>query len=213
LPVIVKGFNFPYSDKLIPVEEITCIVGYENGGQALLCLPDNSSTPKPFPLDTPYTLVFSEEKTKAPPLPEVYRQAIANIPSFNLASPRDGVSFGVHAFLDWAEALESGRFDDIPVADLDIWRDYGAYLCIIATNVFHPHFLNRAKELCPDIEELPAISAVFEKMRSHINEFMGLEGGFGMEEYKLKDRNLLRPICEMIRKYAGFYNELLAVFR
>ena len=33
-----------------------------------------------------------------------------------------------------------------------------------------------------------------------------------MEEYKLKDRELMRPVCEMIRKDAGFYNELLAAF-
>ncbi|WP_058304169.1 helix-turn-helix domain-containing protein [Gorillibacterium timonense] len=213
LPVIVKGLGFPFEGRLYPVEEISCIVGYENGGQVLLYLPDTSTTPTPFPLDIPYTLVFSEEKKKAPTLPEVYRQAIANIPSLNLASPRNGVSFGAHAFLDWAEALENGKFDDIPVEDLDCWPHYGAYLCIIASNVSCPHFLNRAKELCPDIKELPAINAVMEKMCAHMDEFCRLEGGFGMEEYKLKDRELMQPVCEMIRKYAGFYNELLAAFR
>ena len=138
---------------------------------------------------------------------------VTNIPLFNLSSPRDGISFGAHAFLDWADAFENGKFDNIPVEDLDNWPHYSAYLCIIATNVSHPHFLNRAKELCPDIKELSVISAIFEKMRSQINEFMGLEGGFGMEEWKLKDRELMRPVCEMIRKYAGFYNELVAAFR
>ena len=210
LPVIVKGFSFLFEDKLYPVEEISCIVGYENGGQVLLYLPDTSTTPIPFPLDIPYTLVFSEEKRKAPTLPEVYRQAITNIPLLNLASPRDGVSFGAHAFLDWAEALENGKFDDVPVEDLDLWPHYSAYLCIIASNVSCPHFLNRAKELCPDMKQLTAINAVMEKMRAHMDEFCRLEGGFGMDEYKLKDRELLRPVREMIRKYAGFYNVLLA---
>jgi len=213
LPVIVKGFSIPFNGNLYPVEEISCIVGYENSGQDLLFLPDSSATPIPFSLDIPYTLVFSEEKKKAPTLTDVYRQVIANIPLFNLASPRNGISFGAHAFLDWADALENGKFNDIPVEDLDNWPHYGTYLCIIATNVSHPHFLNRANELCPDIKELSAISAIFEKMRSHINEFMGLEGGFGMEERKLKDRELMRPVCEMIHKYAGFYNELVAAFR
>lgn len=213
LPVIVKGFDIPFNGNLYPVEEISCIVGYENNGQDLLYLPDTSATPIPFPrLDIPYTLVFSEEKKKTPTLPEVYRQAIANIPSLNLASPRDGISFGAHAFLDWAEALENGKFDDIPVEDLDCWPHYGAYLCIIASNVSCPHFLNRANKLCPDIRELPAINAVMEKMRTHMDEFRGLEGGFGMEEYKLKDRELMRPVCEIIRKYAAYYNELLAAF-
>jgi hypothetical protein len=50
-------------------------------------------------------------------------------------------------------------------------------------------------------------------MHAHMNEFMGLEGGFGMDVRKLKDCELMRPVCEMIRKYAGFYNELLAAFR
>ena len=213
LPVIVKGFSIPFNGKLYPVEEISCIVGYENGGQTLLFLPDTSDAPIPFALDIPYTLVFSEDKKKAPTLPEVYRQVIANVPLFNLASPRDGVSFGAHAFLDWADALENGKFDDIPVEDLDNWPHYGAYLCIIATNAYHPHYLDRATALCPDIKELPAIGAVMEKMRAHIDEFTALEGGFGIEEYKWKDRDLMRPVCEMIRKYAGFYNELLAAFR
>ncbi len=212
LPVIVKGFNFPFKDKLYPVEEISCVVGYENGGQVLLYLPDTSSTPTSFPLDIPYTLVFSEEKKKAPTLPEVYHKAIANIPLLNLASTRDDVSFGAHAFLDWADALENGKFDNVPVEDLDLWPHYSAYLCIIASNVSCPHFLNRAKKLCPDIKELPAIDAIMEKMHTHIGEFCNIEGGFGMEEYKLKDRELMRPVCEMIRKYAGFYNELLAAF-
>lgn len=212
LPVIVKGFNFPYSEKLIPVEEITCIVGYENGGQTLLCLSDTSAIPRSFPLDTPYTLLFAEEKKKAPTLPEVYRQAIANISLLNLASPRDGVSFGAHAFLDWAENIENGAYDDILDDELDIWRDYGEYLCIIATNVFCPNFLNRAKELCPDIKELPAINAIMEKMHAHIDEFIGLEGGFGMDVRKLKDLELMRPVCKMIRRYATYYNELLATF-
>ena len=212
LPVIVKWFSFPFHDKLYPVEEISCVVGYENGGQVLLYLPDTSTTPRPFPLNIPYTLVFSEEKKKALALPEVYRQAIANIPLLNLASPQDGVSFGVHAFLDWADALENGKFDDIPVEDLDNWPHYGAYLCIIAINVSCPHFLNRAKELCPDVKELQAIKAVMDKMRVHMSEFCGIEGGIGMEEYKLKDRELMRPVHELICKYAGFYNELLAVF-
>ena len=212
LPVIVKGFSIPFGGKLYPIEEISCIVGYENGGQSLLFLPDTSATPIPFTLDIPYTLVFSEEKKKAPTLPEVYRQVIANIPLLNLASPRNGASFGVHAFLDWAEALENGKFNSIPVEDLDIWPHYGAYLCMIATNVHHPHFLNKAKELCPNIKELSAIETVIEKMRTHINEFMSIEGGFGMDAYKLKDRDLMRPVCDMIRKYASYYNELLSVF-
>ena len=213
LPVIVKGFSIPFNGKLYPVEEISCIVGYENDGEVLLFLPDTSDVPIPFALDIPYTLVFSEEKKKAPTLPEVYRQVITNISLLNLAPPRNGISFGVHAFLDWADALESGKFDDVHVDDLDNWPHYGAYLCIVATNTYHPHFLNKAKELCPDIKELSAIDTVIKKMREHINEFMGLEGGFGMEEYKLKDRELMNPICEMIRKYAGFYNELLAAFK
>ena len=145
-------------------------------------------------------------------MPEVYHKAIANIPLLNLASTRDDVSFGAHAFLDWADALENGKFDNVPVEDLDLWPHYSAYLCIIASNVSCPHFLNRAKKLCPDIKELPAIDAIMEKMHTHIGEFCNIEGGFGMEEYKLKDRELMRPVCEMIRKYAGFYNELLAAF-
>jgi len=213
LPVIVKGFSIPFNGKLYPVEEISCIVGYENNGQVMFFLTDISDTPIPFRLDIPYTLVFSEDKIITPTLPEVYRKVISNIPVFNLLSPRDGVSFGVHAFLDWADGLENGKFDDIPDDELDNWPHYGAYLCIIATNVFHPHYLDKAKELCPDMKELPAITAIIEKMRSHIEEFMGLEGGFGIEEWKLKDRELMRPICEMIRCYAGFYNELMAIFK
>ena len=213
LPVIVKGFSIPFNGKLYPVEEISCIVGYENGGQVPLFLTDTSATPVPFQLDIPYTLVFSEEKKKAPTLPEVYRQVISNISLFNLSPPRDGISFGVHAFLDWADAFENGKFDEIPDEELDNWPHYGAYLCIITTNVFHPHYFSKAKELCPDIKELLAISAVIDKMRLYIDKFMSLEGGFGIEEWKFKDRTLMKPICEMIRKYAGFYNELLAAFK
>jgi len=212
LPVIVKGFSIPFDGQLYPVEEISCIVGYANNGQELLFLGDKSATPIPFSFDIPYTLVFSEEKQQAPMLEEVYRQAIANIPHLNLVSPKNGVSFGTHAFLDWADGLENGKFDDVPVEELDNWSHYGAYLCIIASNASNPHFLNRAKELCPEIKELPVISEIIEKMQSHLNEFYSLEGGFGIEEYKLKDRELMKPICAMIRKYASFYNELLAIF-
>ncbi|MCE5259644.1 MAG: AraC family transcriptional regulator [Chloroflexi bacterium] len=212
LPVIVKGFNVLWSDRIWLVEEISCVVGYENGGETLLFLPEESITPTAFSFDIPLTLVFVEGKKLAPALPDIYRQAIANIPVHNVASPRDGVSFGVQAFLDWAENIENGTFDDVPTEDIDIWRHYGEYLCIIASNVCCPHFLNRAKELCPDVKELAAIDAIIKKMDADIYTFMGLEGGFGMEKHKLKDHELMRPVCAMIRKFASYYNDLLAIF-
>lgn len=212
LPVIVKGLNVFWSDRIWLVDEISCVVGYENGGETLLFLPDDTATPTAFSLDIAYALVFVEEKTQAPALPDVYRQAIANIPALNVAPPRDGVSFGVQAFLDWAENIENGRFDDVPTDEIDIWRHYGEYLCIIASNVCCPFFLNRAKELCPDVKELAAIDVVMQKMDADIHAFMGLAGGFDMNKPTLKDREAMRPACEMIRQFAAHYNEFLAIF-
>jgi hypothetical protein len=178
----------------------------------LLFLPEDSVTPTAFSFDIPYTLVFAEGKKQAPALSDIYRQAIANIPVLNLVPPLDGVSFGVQAFLDWAENIENGTFDAVPTEDIDIWRHYGEYLCIIASNVCCPHFLNRAKELCPDVKELAAIDAILKKMEADIYTFMSLEGGFGMEKHKLKDRESMRPVCDMIRKFASYYNDLMAIF-
>jgi hypothetical protein len=52
-----------------------------------------------------------------------------------------------------------------------------------------------------------------DKMRVNMTEFRSIGGGFGMVEKNMRDRKLMQPVCEMIRKYAGFYNELLAAFR
>jgi hypothetical protein len=212
LPVIVKGFNPFWHDRTWMVEEVSCIVGYENGGEILHFLSEDSVTPTALPSGVPYTLVFVEEKKQAPTLPDTYRQAIANIPILNIMPPRDGVSFGVQAFHDWAENIENGAFDAIPTDDVDIWRYHGEYLCIIASNVCCPHFLNRAKQICPDIKELAAIDVIMKKMRIDIHTFMGLEGGFGMEKHKLKDRESMRPVCKMIRKFASYYKDFLAIF-
>lgn len=216
VPVIAKGFDFTMSGKTYRNMDIGCIIGYENAGEAFFYLSQDSVTPsphmahdsitpRPFVLDSSYCLVFAGEKKEAPPLASVYREAIMNIPRLNAMPERDGVSFGTRAYEDWAADLENGKFDDMPVDELDFWPHYGGYLVILATNVFGQHFTQRAMEACSDLTALSEIPPIIREM-SEVCDFSTVGGGFDMEPQRLQDRKHMEPICKLIRKCAA-YNE------
>ncbi len=116
VPVIAKGFDFPlppWRGKTYQNIDIGCIVGYENEGETLLYISQDSVIPsphmandslilRPFVLDPSYCLVFAGKKKPAPPLANVYTEAIWNIPRLNKMPERDGI------FLE-RKRLNSGR--------------------------------------------------------------------------------------------------------
>jgi hypothetical protein len=115
-----------YIDKGVPVLSYTgkssgVIVGYEDYGKTLLLIQGNSAEPKRL---TPaeaiehgenngfYGWLFVGEKKKDIPLAQIYRNAVKAIPEL-LITQHDNFSCGAQAFRDWADEIESGRYDTV----------------------------------------------------------------------------------------------------
>lgn len=220
IPVIAKGFDFTMNGKTHRNIDIGCIVGYEDAGQTLLYVSQDSVTPsphmaqdpivaRPFRLGTSFSLVFAGEKTQAPPLAAVYREAILNVRRLNNLPDRDGVSFGTKAFEQWATDLEEGRLESVPVEQLDFWQHYGGYLVILLTNMYGQHFTQRAIEACSDLTGLSQVPSIIQEM-TQVCDFSSVGGGLDMDPGKLRDRKHMKPICEVIRRCAAYNERIIA---
>jgi hypothetical protein len=219
VPVIAKGFDFSMGGKTYRNIDIGCIVGYVNAGETLLSISQDSVIPsphmandpiipRPFVLDPSYCLVFAGKKNQAPPLANVYTEAIRNIPRHNTMPERDGIFFGTKAFEQWATDLENGKFGSISEDKLDFWPHYGEYLVILYTNIFGQHFTQRAIDICPELTVLSEVLSIIKEM-SKVCDFTAAGGGFDMEPRKLKDHKHMEPICKLIRKCASYNQRIV----
>jgi hypothetical protein len=219
VPVIAKGFDFTMNGKTHRNMDIGCVIGYENDGETFLYLSQDSVipsphmaqdplTPRPFTLDSSYGLVFAGGKKQAPPLADVYREAIMNVPRLDAMPERDGVAFGTKAFERWASDLEEGKLDALPTGTLDFWQHYGGYLAVLYTNMYGQHFTRRAIEACPDWTALSEIPPIVKEM-SMVCAFPPVGGGFDMEPRRLKDRKYMEPICKVIRRCADYTKKVI----
>ncbi len=215
-----------YIDKGIPVlskgcegtGEFSVICGYENGGEAFLYLKGDDKAPTPYKSDftchlgLPTGLVFAGEKKQAPPLADVYRKAVMSIPSYITMPPENGLTFGKQAFDDWADSFLDDRFKGKSDKELDVWKIHGTYLCISGTNGCSREFLRKAQTLCPDMEIIPHLLPIYEKMQNHWEELQHMEGGFGIPVQTLTDKGKMLPVANKIRELGKCCDEILEVF-
>jgi len=154
-------------DRGIPVIRYWCgwhvCVGYEDGGQTLLCMTDNSEEPyrvtaqelfeggqehrDGFPW---FGWIFVGEKKEQKDLRQLYRDAICNLPKL-LTTKTDEYCFGAEAFRAWADEIESGKYDSMKPEEFDAWVMHTNYVCCMATNSGGSQiFMRKALDLNPD---------------------------------------------------------------
>jgi len=161
-------------DSGVPVIRYWCgwhvCVGYENGGQTLLCMTGDNEEPYRVTAEELFEggqehedafhwfgWIFVGEKAEQKELRQLYRDAVLNLPKL-LTTKTDGYCFGAEAFRALADTLESDRFDSGKPEGFNAWDTYTVYTCNLATNSGGCQgFLQKAMELNPDLAFLTEV--------------------------------------------------------
>ena len=222
-----------YIDKGIPV--IRCggstgvFVGYEDYGEILLYITGNSSQPERIELDKVFEpkpfhgyeyvsgWIFVGDNKESRPIAEIYRRAIKDIiPMQNIKT--ETYCFGPEAFRAWARDIENGKFDRMTTEDFDTWCDHTNYVCVLATNGSCCHgFLQKARELNPDMSFLEELSNLYKKMKYMANgdpdSLEALISGFNVTLVVLQDKEKRAKIAAKIREFADVTDEAVRIIR
>lgn len=215
-----------YIDKGIPVISIKqhwppwCVyVGYEEYGQKLLMLTDNLSIPHCISVDEVFgdcadlTWVFIGDRKKTIGLAEAYKDALAAIPHL-FSMKNEKFCCGAEAFYAWASRIESGYFDQLSEETFKKWEMYTSNICNMATNgCCAVTFLNRVKELNPDLRFIDDIIQQYETL-AHIwekddgKDLESIGAGFNISLDMLKDQNRRLFIVNRLREAGNCMNRV-----
>jgi hypothetical protein len=210
LPVIGKGFNNCWDNKAQMTDEVSCIVGYTDNGRTFFRLPEEATNLMPINLEDEYSykLVFVGDKTAAPSLADVYKNTFFNIPNLLTLPPLNGVSFGIQAFIDWANAVVSD-FYDIAESEFDCWRVYTIYVCNLATNLFSKQFIDRTFDLNPELAYIkPDFDEIYADMEKTYVKLKEQGGEFNITYETLQNKDKRKAIAETIAMFGHHFDNL-----
>lgn len=216
-----------YINKDIPVITHGCentrnfsiICGYENKGKTLLLLIEDAKTPAKSKnvLDHSRGLLFVGDKKQAPPIADVYRKAVMNILVYMSMQPKGGLVFGKQAFEAWADGLlcDDSVFEGRTDKEMDElrWRYHCALLCIAGTNGCSRGFLAKALSFNPDMEVIPKLAPVYERMQSIYEEISNMQGGFFIPYENLKNAEMRRAVSTKIHEFNKCYDEIQEIMK
>ena len=169
-------------------------------------------------------LIFIKDKKERLPLAEVYRKTVMDIPEMLNRSESKDFSFGIKAFIDWANSFQNGMFDKISVDDplwythdcntFSCWNTHGNYLCMLGTNLCANGFLERALQLNPDMKFIEKLFPLFQRHNGDgFHSLLGMERGFGIHPKVIKDKNRMKPVSGKILETSRILDEILDVFK
>jgi hypothetical protein len=211
IPVIARG-SIP-KDRDDAFTYYIPICGYEEYGKSLLCLFDNSDEPEKIDAaDMPGDWIFAGAKKKDADLKALYRQTVLDMPKLIRKNDISNCSFGAQAFLDWADDIENGRFDNVTPDYFNKWRDHDTYVCMLATNASCMDFLERVREQNPDFVLVERVMDQFRRMKELWGELEAVGGGFNATLENLKDREKRTVIADKIREFADNYDKIFELF-
>lgn len=219
IPVIGKGFYSVFHDVELPTSEVSCIIGYEDEGERFYRMTEESTDLVAFTLDDalPYAFVFAGEKKEAPPVAQVYRDALRIAPELMRTPPLDShdVYFGNGAFEQWARMLESGFYhmtkEEYEATNaIASWRYYCIYICIIATNIFSKrHTTDRAVRLNPDLASLaPLLDREYKALDGIEKELQAAGGDFNVTYEVLQDAGKCKELARIMRKFPVVFTRI-----
>jgi len=225
IPVIGKGFNWTLENgDVLPTDEISCVIGYENDGDCFYRLPEEATDLIPFTLDDdlPYTFVFIEGKKDAPPIADVYRKALMVAPGLMRTppDPSKDVFFGNEAFEQWARTMEGDFYDKIDYEannGINVWRSYGTYVTIFSTNIFHKKdTIDRAIQMNPDLAEAAPLLERAQKALEALEKQLTEAGGYFDANYEidckvLQNAEKRKEIARILRKFPEVYTGICGI--
>ncbi len=198
--------------------QFSAICGYEDNGKTLLFMEGDKTEPTRYTdglsgkTGSPLCLVFAGKKKTAPPIADVYRQAVMNIPHQITLPAKDGLVFGKAAFDSWADALRNNDFTGVPDDKMDTWKIQGTYICIAGTNGCSRGYIKKALELNPDMVFINKLAPIFERQQMLFESMLSIGGGFEITKETLRNQELKLPIIAKIREFSKCCDEIMDVF-
>lgn len=213
IPVIVKASPAVGSDNY------GVICGYED--DRFYYLFGSDSQPKTYP-DRFFELIFVKDRKERAAISEVCRKTVMEIPAMLTRPETPDFSFGRQAFIDWADSLQNGMFDEISDDDpvwyaysgtCSCWNMHGNYLCMLGTNDCAEGFLERTLELNPNMKFIEKLLPLCHRHNGIAFEALNaMENGFEISPEILKDRSRMKPISEKILQTGKMLDEILDIF-
>lgn len=222
IPVLVKSNVNDIHEWNADVGTHCLVVGYENHGKQINLwgcgdkmihygINDNSKI----------DLIFIGENRRQIPLEELFLKAILKMPYWLTLPERNGMFFGPSAFRAWADDINAGRFAD---NNLDLWCNYGVYVCNLATNGGEPTYLFRKlaavspqyHDFLPVAEKIqnliPAETPTGGRSKLWI-ELEELGGGLDMEIVKstMADKEKRQKVADALYNYANRLDDVVKI--
>jgi len=192
------------------------LVGYEDKGGQLLFLEGDSTEPYKVATNrnVSYLFILPGAKKKAPPLADIYRKAVLNIPALLTRLQKGDVYFGREAFDAWAKHLLAEDYAGWTDEQLDLWQLHTTYVCIVATNGSCRTFLERAQQLCPDLPFLTEVNKEYAEMgRLWSKDLAAAGGSFNITPATLRNTEAKRPIAEVLRRFTALNDRIVEIYR
>jgi hypothetical protein len=142
-------------------------------------------------------LFFVGEPIEKTPLPEVYREAIASIPSLLTLPPAEGIVFGKAAFDLWADTLlDETRFTGKTEEEINglTWSLHCKAYCNVCTSNAE-HFIRAA---APELEIAAKLLPLYERFFKCKDKIWMLSGGFSPPAKKFRERK--RALRSILRR-------------
>jgi len=156
-------------------------------------------------------LFFVGDPIEKTPLPQIYREAIAAIPSLLTQPPAEGILFGKAAFDLWADnLLDETNFTGKTEEELGglIWSLHCKPYCNVCTSNAD-HFIRAA---APEVEIAAKLLPLYERFFKCKDKIWKLSGGFYPPAKKFRQRKFRAKIAALLREMGGICGEVLAVF-
>ena len=226
VPVLVRFHMADIPGWDSDVGTYSLVVGYAREGNTLLlnfgCLNEDGEA-RLLEYDASGEIrmdwIFVGEKLREITPEEIYLRAI-NMMSHWLTLPeRDGMFFGAAAFRAWADDIESGRYEDESV---DLWDNYGVYVCNLATSGGEPTYLFRQlAELNPQYAGYIELGETIQRLLPAETPTGGktldwirldeLKGGLDAERKVLCDKKKRGKIAAVLRERADRLDEAVRI--
>jgi len=172
-------------------------------------------------------LIFVGEKQREFTLEALYLGAAKMMPHWLTLPQRDGMLFGAAAFRAWAGDIEGGRYED---KNANLWNDYGAYVCNLATSPGIPSFVfKKLAEMNPAYARYLALYDEIIKIFPACapddcvpngsgkdglwSELERLGGGLYAKHKAFRSKTRCRKIAAALRDYAGRLDQALALMK
>jgi hypothetical protein len=200
-----------------------CIIyGYEN--DKYFCI--NGDNPEEIICSDQYFgLIFVKDKKTGKNFSESYKHVVMNIPSYIKMPETKEYSFGRQAFMDWGNSFQNGTFDGIPIKNNEIWYTHfaegfscwnmhGTYLCILGTNACCTGFLEKALYYNHEMDFIKELIPIYEKInRDGFHKLIGMQEGFSIKPETIKNKTLMEPISEQIKKLALLNDNIIEIYK